>query len=308
MVRRFPKTIRRRHLPPLRFPGESLNGSSASASAIPLGYLRVPVRKCEEFCGRGFWPHRALFLAEKVSQGGPGGGFPRISRGAGPGAACELKILAEVCGGLVLNRIGPAFAALIRGGPVVVLAVEADPEIRPAGGAGVVSTGRPGGGPIATAGVAVGGHGIRGGRRTVVKNQKGINLAVDPLVMGPQYALTQALRSATEPTEVVSTAPSRARPLCQPLVDTENHPTVVPCRFHRFLMEKFPWNPVFRSKTSRLSNHPTQVTDEKTTASRRRNSRPRGVSPPLAIELCKAFSLSEPDTSTQTSRAAARVG
>ena len=105
----------------------------------------------------------------------------------------------------------------------MVLAVETDPEVRSAGIAGVGPAGWPGGGPIATAGVAVVGHRKSCGRRGILKKQKGINLAVDPLVMGPQYALTRALRSATEPTEAVSTALPQARPLCQPLVDTENH-------------------------------------------------------------------------------------
>ena len=202
--------------------------NSAAASAIQPVPGRVPQRSLTGCIGKSPGTLELFFgsISQQVPERGPGVGFPWIPcrTRAGPGAPGELKVFAEISGSLFLDRVGAPFAALVGGCPVVVLAVETDPEVRAAGIAGVGPAGRPGDGPVATAGVAVKSHRKGRGRRDILlKKQKGINLAVDPLVMGPQYALTRALRSATEPTEGVSTALSQARPLCQPLVDTKNH-------------------------------------------------------------------------------------
>lgn len=160
-----------------------------------------------------------LIFPEEPTQGRTSTGFPRILGFSSEGAASELEILAKVRRGLFGYGVGPAFPALVGSRSIEVLAVQTHPQICVTAIAAVSAPGLTRGGPVATARVTMGGHGEIA--ESLGKKKKGINLAVDPLVMGPQDALTRTLRSATEPTEEVSTAPSRARSLCQPLVDTK---------------------------------------------------------------------------------------
>lgn len=135
------------------------------------------------------------------------------------------------------------------------------------------------------------------------KKEKGIDLSDDPpLVMRPQDALTRALRSATEPTERASIAPSRARSLCQPLMDTE-----ILVSEHPVKPEYFRRRPRSRSAIAQIKTHSKRSgTDENKTASRESKRTPSGFIRPFFRDFRKAFSLPSPEASTHTSVAARR--
>lgn len=75
-------------------------------------------------------------LAEEITERGPGGFRPWVRGAAGPGAPGQLEPFAEVAGFLVLDGLGPAFAALVGGAKIEVGAIAAHAEVGPALGAG----------------------------------------------------------------------------------------------------------------------------------------------------------------------------